>query len=213
MTSNQVLARYAVVVVVEVLALLASLAPIHSRIEKWQVDCFRVGVVTSAAVLLSVVVISLCVFLYPKNQNTTIVNRRIYCYVEIGIWLIYLINIASLASVIARTGGPSVSLYAPLIPIQLSGIIFLHIEKELLVQAKSIAPFLYTLLACLGLLSVHFCSNVYHSLWGFTRDSSVIDYSHSNIWLTIAGMVLAFCLYWLPKQKRLIDAFHNLYPA
>jgi hypothetical protein len=213
MTSNQALARYAVVVVIEVLALLACLVPIFSRMDKWQVDCFHVGAATSVVVLVSVVVISLLVFLCPKNQDKNIVDRRIYCCVEIGIWLIYLINIVSLASVIARTGGPSASLYAPLIPIQLSGIIFLHIEKELLVQAKSIAPLLYTLLACLGLLSVHFLSNAYHNLWGFTRDTTVINYSNSNTWLTIAGMVLAFCLYWLPKQKRLIDTFHKLYPA
>jgi hypothetical protein len=186
---------------------------IASRMDKWQVDCFYVGAATSIAVLVTVVVISLLVFLCPKNQKKNIVNRRICCYVETGIWLIYLINIASLASVIARTGGPSASLYAPLIPIQLSGIIFLHIEKELLVQAKSTAPLLYTLLACLGLLSVHFFPDAFHNLWGFTRDTTVIDYGKSNTWLAIAGMILAFCLYWLPKQKRLIDTFHKLYPA
>jgi hypothetical protein len=213
MSLNQAMARYAVVVAIEMLALLACLAPIVSRIEKWQVDCFRVGLATTIAALVSTVAISLFVFLYPKNQDKNIVNRHIYCSTEIGIWVIYLINVASLASVIARTGGPSASLYAPLIPIQLSGIIFLHIEKELLVKAKSVAPFLYTLLACLGLLSVHFSPNAFYNFWGFERDIAAIDYSSWNTGLTIAGMLLAFGLYWLPKQKHLINTFRKWYPA
>ena len=97
----------------------------------------------------SVVIVFLFVCLHPKNKDKSVLDRRLLCSTEIGIWVIYLINIVSLVSVVARSGGPSASLYAPLIPIQLSGMIFLHIEKELFVEAGAVAPFFYTAVACI----------------------------------------------------------------
>jgi hypothetical protein len=207
------MARFAVVVAIELLALALCFAPLASREAAWQVDCFKVGEVATIAALVTMVLTSFFCFIWPKNKPEDLIDRQLNHFMEAGIVFIYIINAMSLAAIVARTGGPAASLYAPLIPIQLSGIIFLQIEKEILVEETSLIPLFYTLIACAALLSSYWFSGFYYWLLKFKTDKEMFDYSLWNTGLTISGMLLAFFTYWLPKQKKLTETFQKWYPS
>lgn len=213
LTRHQSMARFAVVVAVEMLALAICFAPLASRESIWQVDCFEVGETATIAALVAMAVTSFGCFIWPKNKPEKVIDRQLNTIMEAGIIFIYIINAVSLASIVARTGGPAASLYAPLIPIQLAGIIFLQIEKEILVEESSLMPLLYTLIACAALLSSYWYPGFFYWFWDFKTDQEAFDYSAWNTGLTVAGMLLAFFTYWLPKQKKLTDAFRKWYPS
>ena len=213
LTRHQSMARFAVVVGIEILALLVCFAPLASRETAWQIDCFAVGEIAMIVALATMVLTSFLCFIWPKNKPEDVIDRQLNQFMEAGIVFIYIINAVSLASIVARTGGPAASLYAPLIPIQLSGIIFLQIEKEILVEDTSLTPLFYTLIACAALLSSYWVPSFYYWLWGFKPNQKVFNYSSWNTGLTVSGMLLAFLTYWLPKQKKLTEAFQRWYPS
>ena len=209
----QAMARFAVVSLTEILALAACYVPLFEAREPWQRDCIRLGLFASFGAVLTIAIVA-CVFGLiprPKDKPADVLARQLSLLLEGGILGMYLLNMAILVCVIIRTGGPSSSLYAPLVPIQLSGMLFLQIQKELLVNEPPIVPVVCTLIACLAMGMTYLSPGFIWSWLRFTKDG-IFDFKGWNTALTIAGMLLAFLAYWMPKQKKLTDEFERIYP-
>jgi|ERR1700687_1738130 len=211
---SQSLARFAVVSVIEIFALALCYAPLFGGKENWQLDCIRLGIGATILALLIIVAVLIAFSLHPKPKEkpSEVLARQLNRWLEGGILTIYLLNIVVLECVIIRTGGPSASLYAPLIPIQLSGIIFLQIQKELLVENRGLFPFVCTLFACCAMLIGYWAPIPISTFLRFSKGGEMVDSRGWNTILTIAGMLLAFFAYWVPKQRILTERFARAYP-
>ncbi len=62
---------------------------------------------------------------------------------ELAIAFAFFLNTVALALAMARTGGPSCSTYGQMIPMQLSGMLLLALQKETFTSDRSLRPIIY----------------------------------------------------------------------
>lgn len=148
---------------------------------------------------------------HTSDEETFIHN------LEWGIITTYILNIAFLLLVIARTGGPTSSLYGTLIPIQLSAMLFLQLEKDRLAGTSSLGfAVFYFIIGLIGYLAAYFLQSRIRS-WKvfFQPDPSPIDYAVANArWtagLTVGAMLLSFLTYVIPTDEHVISKIRSLY--
>ena len=105
MTRELALARFGVVVFIEICALITCFLPLARCKSQWQKDCRVVGTVAAIFMLILCVLVFIAASLIPRtsHEETFIHN------LEWGIITTYILNIAFLLLVIARTGGQLVA--------------------------------------------------------------------------------------------------------
>jgi hypothetical protein len=207
-------ARFAVVVIIEVFALVMCFLPLIRPKDQWQKDCLRFGRVAAILALIVCVLDFAAYNLAPRSWDEASVSL----FPEIGIVAIYILNVAILTLVIARTGGPTSSLYGTLIPIQLSAMLFLQFQKDRLIGKGSVgaAPFYYVLIAMVGYLAAYYLQRRVVS-WTtlFTPDPNQVDYARLNApWaasLTIVAMLLSFATYVAPSDEHFAAKIRSWY--
>lgn len=197
--------RFAVVALVELIALGICYLPLRRREEQWQIDCRKIGTRACITVLVWIVLELVVIILGMQHLG----NVAAIWLIEYGIALIYLLNVVSLMLVIARTGGPATSLYGTLIPIQLSAMLFLQLERGIGFSV------LYAVIGTAGYLAAHYLKARISALKVFAPDPPNVDLVKQNaswaVALTVGAMVLSFVTYIVPADKRLVSFVNQWY--
>lgn len=209
-------ARFGVVVFIEIAALIICFLPLVHATDQWQKDCRTVGIIASVIALVFCSIVSSGAGIAPRTTDE-IKIKRLSRRLEFCIITTYILNVLFLFLVIARTGGPTNSLYGTLIPIQLSAILFLQLQKDRIVRKASlgIAAFYFAvgIIGYVAALLLH----PYISAWSFlfAPDPSPVNYAHVNApWaatLTVLGMGLSFLTYAIPADERFILRIQKWY--
>lgn len=208
-------ARFGVVVIVEIFALLICFLPLVGTAHQWQRDCQAIGA-KAAIVTVSVCALVLALAsLVPRPRDEGKFVRRL----EWGIITTYILNVLFLLLVIARTGGPTSSLYGTLIPIQLSAMLFLQLEKDRFAEkpSRGLAVF-YLAIGLMGYLASYRLRTQIGS-WRllYVPDPSPVDYAATNApWtaaLTVLAMLLSFLTYVVPSNERLLSKIRSSFAA
>jgi hypothetical protein len=91
----------------------------------WQNDCLIIACVLAAVTLVLLVTFVLSsIFEWPPGVP------------EVSILLTFIVNIVSFSLAMERTGGPSNSFFAQLIPMQLSGILILEQQRAMMTSRR-----------------------------------------------------------------------------
>jgi hypothetical protein len=210
---SQSLARFSMVALAEVLAFLIFLVPVRvgsGRRSPWSQDCFRYGICTALTVGMILVT-------YFALASALIPEKAVPRWTEIVIGAVYLVNTIGLFRAIVRTGGPSRSLYANLVPVQLAGFLLLEQQKESLMSTTNTGNhpqhlvFLFAVVAIAAWIGSALASD--YKPGNTPNTDELPDFS---FWITvecIAGMVLTLVGYFLPRQPWftaiLIGAFRR----
>lgn len=197
--------------------------PIWKRDSAWKQDCFRFGLLTIMVTTVGCLAIVSTRFLTPLNLNIKGRLRFLnswcrgyrLCWAELAISFLYVSNVLCLALIISRSGGLQASLYAPLLPMQFSAMLFLQIYKDQLRSEElpggnwrhAVA---YLLVAIGSFMVIVAFPDQLRDLGRFQADPKPVDYAAvSASWisgLTIAGMILTYITHWLPQQKGWVEA-------
>lgn len=215
MTEEMASARFAFVYLVEIVALGICMVPLRKRDCPWKTDCFRFGLYTIVAALLVCSLIFSVRWILPAGSLSE--SARIF-WPELGVALLYSLNIGCLLLVISRTGGVQASLYGPLLPMQLSAMLLLQIHKDQIGEQGAVVSwnpaFAYLAMASLAFAAIEIFPAAIKRIARFTDDPLVISYGEINrrwtLTLTLAGMALTFVTYWVP-QLALFDWFKEAY--
>jgi hypothetical protein len=215
LTRELALARFGVVVVIETLALITCFLPLVRAKDQWQKDCRAVGIVAALAMLILCVLVFAVASFAPRSVN----DETFVGNLELSIIATYILNVAFLLLVIARTGGPTSSLYGTLIPIQLSAMLFLQLEKDRLAGKTSLGyAIFYVAIGLVGYLTAYLLRNQIRS-WRFlfAEDPSPVDYAAVNArWtagLTIGAMLLSFLTYAIPTDEHVVSKIRSWYAS
>ena len=212
-TRDIAVARFAAVAVIELLALAVCFLPLLTCPHQWQKDCRKLGTVAAILALAVCLMVLAGATLAPRaTYDATVIK-----YVERGIVSIYLLNVLFLVFVTARTGGPTISLYGTLIPVQLSAMLFMQLQKDKLTnEASTQLATLYVVIALAGYLAAHYLRQRIAS-WPFlfTTDSEAVDYATQSAgwaaWLTVGAMFLSFVTYAVPSDERFVSQVRSWY--
>jgi hypothetical protein len=212
-TRDLAVARFAAVVAIELLALGVCFLPLLKCPQQWQKDCRKVGTVAGFLALLVCLIALVAVSLAPRAAYDGAVVR----FLEWGIVGVYALNVTILVFVTARTGGPTSSLYGTLIPIQLSAMLFMQLEKDRLTGESSVRiAGLYVVFALVGYLLAHYLREPI-ARWRllFVTDPAAVDYAKENAtwaaWLTVGAMFLSFAAYAMPSDERFVKRVRSWY--
>jgi hypothetical protein len=212
-TRELAVARFAAVVFIEILALLICFLPLARASEQWQRDCRSIGIAAS------VITLGFCAFVLalqgatpPKSDEVKVVRL-----LEWGITTTYILNVFFLLLATVRTGGPTSSLYGTLIPVQLSAMLFLQLQKDRLTGKSSV--FTATLYVAIGLagylIAYYWRTQIMSWVPLFTADLAPVDYAEQNApwaaWLTVLAMLLSFATYVVPSDERFISRIRSWY--
>ncbi|MFZ1011242.1 MAG: hypothetical protein WAN65_30665 [Candidatus Sulfotelmatobacter sp.] len=206
-------ARFAAVAIIELVALLICFFPLVRAADQWQKDCRKCGFIALIVALVVGTLMLSIAGLAPRSSNqTTIVHL-----LEAGVIAIYILNVVALSLVTARSGGPTSSLYGTLIPIQLSAMLFLQLQKDRLTGEASVdSAIYYAVIGIGGYLAAHYLKPRL-STWKilFTADPSEVDYAAKNAswaaWLTVGAMALSFATYAVPSNEHFVSQIRSWY--
>lgn len=200
-SNEQSLARFAAVCIIEIFAFLLIFIPVTGK-SQWEEDCRKIQLFTVVVILFFFLVIFLYNALLPRENKKEKIRR----ITEIGILGVYFFNIICLSFIVVRTGGPVISLYAPLIPIQLSAILFLQIDQDRNLKKISKNIFIYAGLAIAALLFTHFVPQIFATIAKFNLENKSKFLNINSLWnigITISGIILALLTYWLRLSDRI----------
>jgi hypothetical protein len=170
----------------------------------WQHDCFYgalvFGGISSILLALPLALVRLC----PIRAKIP----------ELLIWAIFGINTIFFSLGMARTGGPSHSFFSRLVPIQLSGILLLQLQKVMITRIKANiwtfgAGATFSIIT--WLVVVLFPTPIVQIVgWGkFSAEPSLESFASFAV--TVLFVLFA---YWLPLQPWFIDFIsRNLHVA
>lgn len=212
-TRDLAVARFAAVVAIELFALGVCFLPLLKCPQQWQKDCRKLGTLAGFLALIVCLIVLVGASLAPREAYDAAVVR----FLEWGIVGVYILNVTILVFVTARTGGPTSSLYGTLIPIQLSAMLFMQLEKDRLIRESSIGiAALYVVFALVGYLLAHYLQKPIAS-WNlvFISDPATVDYAKENAtwaaWLTVGAMFLSFAAYAMPTDERFVNKVRSWY--
>jgi len=215
LSRHQAMARFAAISAIELAALGTCLLPLWSRQKSWQADCLEIGIVTTILALVIITVACIVAFAVPKNRAPEQLDASLDRVFETAIVTLYLLNLGSLSLVIARTGGPGQSLFGPLIPILLSVILLLQVQRDRWGGAVSRMALLYTAVAagCV-FVSYRFQAPLAEFVTSATESASdlLAGTRGWHAFLTIAGMLLAYLSYLLPQHEGVQNRLREWYP-
>ena len=212
-TRDLAVARFAAVVAIELLALAVCFLPLLKCPQQWQKDCRKLGTAAGFLALIVCVIALVSANLAPRASY----DAAVILFLEWGIVGIYVLNVTILVFVTARTGGPTSSLYGTLIPIQLSAMLFMQLEKDRLTGESSVGlAALYVIFALAGYLVAHYLKDRIAS-WKimFAGDPATVDYAKENAtwaaWLTVGAMFLSFAAYVVPTDDGFVQRVRSWY--
>jgi hypothetical protein len=219
MSREQALARLTAIGLIESVAFLVCFAPLlvtdHREFSwpavSWRFDCACVGAVSAVVAVLLIFSSLAWAVWQPWHEES---GERITAVLEKIVAFIYFWNVLSLSIAIARTGGPTISLYGPLIAIQLSVMLLLELQKESVTKKRSeYARWYFTagFLAWLLLAFVHRTAPALY-LWRANEadDNLALAQATPAFLLTTVGMILGYLTYELPKWESLQNRFAKL---
>ncbi len=214
-TIHQSMARFAAVALIELIALGLCLFPLIPFQQSWRRDCFVVGLATTIAALGVIAVVSIVAFGWPKSKKDTTSPVAMGKILEVGIVVLYVLNIVSLSLVISLSGGVHGSFYAPLIPIQLSVMLFLEVQREAWTSRRPAFAGVVATLAIFALVIVHFKSDTIGGWVSFTDAAknavSVAEMKEWHLGLIAGGMILTYLTYWLPQNQSVQKKLEEWY--
>jgi hypothetical protein len=140
LTNDQAMDRLSIVSLIQILGILITLGLLglsHAMVNggRWRIFCWWVGIGTSLGTIALLLIAHSTIRVRGPNWS-----ERIIQFVFIG-------NTVALALGMARTGGASSSVFSQTIPIQLSGMLLLELQKERLTSSKTQAYWWYALIA------------------------------------------------------------------
>lgn len=211
----QAMVRFGAISSIELAALAICLLPLLSRQKPWQADCLGVGIATTIVALVIITVACIVAFALPKNRAAEQLDASLDRVFESAIVTLYVLNLVSLCLVIARTGGPGQSLFGPLIPILLSVILLLQVQRDRWCGAVSLMALLYTAVAAGGVfVSYRFQAPLAGLVTSATESASdlLVGTRGWHAFLTISGMILAYLSYLVPEHQGVQAKLKEWYP-
>lgn len=215
LSRHQAMIRFAAISAIEIAALGVCLLPLWSRQTPWQADCLEIGVVTTIVALGIIAVACIVAFAVPKNREAVLIDASLDRVFEVAIVILYLLNLGSLSLVIARTGGPAQSLFGPLIPILLSVILLLQVQRDRWGGGVSRIALVYTGVATGGVFaSYRFQASLAAFVTSATEPANdlLVGTRGWHAFLTISGMLLAYLSYLLPQHEGIQAKLKEWYP-
>jgi hypothetical protein len=209
-TRELALARFAIATGTEFCAVGICFLPLLSGEDAWKADCRRIGLFALFAAFGFVAAGIAILGLFPRKRH----ERRALQLLEALLSGVYIFNVVILALITARTGGATASPYGTLIPIQLSAVLFMQLEKDRLTGDSSVGlSSIYVSIALLGYLFGHYGGAYVYAMPMFTRDSNAVSYAKTNAsfaaWLTVGAMVLSYFTYAIPASKKFGEFVEN----
>jgi hypothetical protein len=105
----------------------------------WQRSCLLFGLLAAlGAVLLLIMLLYAAKRRFKDPPDSFDVRKT-----ELAITFAFVLNTVALALAMARTGGPSCSTYGQMIPMQLSGMLLLALQKETFTSDRSFRSIIY----------------------------------------------------------------------
>lgn len=175
--------------------------------DAWQKDCGWIAVILGLGTFI--VLAGTQIWIFPWQKDTVWAAKT----AEFLISVAFLVNTVACSLAIARTGGPVTSLFGPLIPIQLSGILVLKQQKENSVEKLSKMPWIYAAISITLWLLPHWLWRGIDSLFKWTFEPINVSgrYSTSAAFLTAVGMAFTAAAYFLPTTERFRNFASSLY--
>jgi hypothetical protein len=137
LTKAEARARIGLVFGLELVGIAIIMIPLISQgmaTKGWQRDCLLIGGIAGG---VSVVILSLThVVMGIRGINVTLTEGII--------GVIFVVNTIAFAVAMARTGGPSCSVFGQIIPLQLSGMLLFEQQKEKMTSQHTYAAVFYT---------------------------------------------------------------------
>jgi hypothetical protein len=216
LTLDQALARLSVVLFIELVGFLATLLLVKygpgwfslTSEAEWQRDCLQGIYFFGGASLITLIVVMVSCIILPRVPN---IPERIVSFIpkltEGMIWLVFGMNTVFFTLGMARTGGPSQSFFAQLVPIQLSGILVLQQQKVMISEAKAtiwtFATFAtFSILAWLVVVS--YPAHVIRIVgWNKLIIESNLEtfFVFATTALFVLSVAVTVLAYWLPLQR------------
>jgi hypothetical protein len=219
MSREQALARLAAIGLIESVAFLVCFAPLlvtdHREFAlpavSWRFDCACVGAMSAVVAVLLIFSSLVWAVWQPWHEES---GKRITTTLERIVAFIYFWNVLSLSVAIARTGGPTTSLYGPLIAIQLSVMLLLELQKESVTKKRSEYARWYFAAGFVAWLLLAFLHEVAPALYlwraNVADENLALAQSTPAFLLTTVGMILGYLTYELPKWESLQNRFARL---
>jgi len=203
--------RFARVLLIQILGAVTIQLLLRTSGAAWQTDCLSIADAVTC-VTLGLLVMLVLILLMPTLVKLT----------EPLIVFTFLVNTLACCVALARTGGPVNSLFGPLIPIQLSGVLVLEQQKEAQTKKPSRVPWGYAAISILLWLAAHFGAEqinaVFH--WKSSGQGQLTgSYATEAALLTAIGMLFTAMTYLMPRwswyrnfASKLIrdDSTHNV---
>jgi hypothetical protein len=173
----------------------------------WQRDCSWIAGLLGIGTLA--VLAGTQIWIFP-NLKTTAEAARI---AEALISAAFVVNTVACSLAVARTGGPVTSLFGPLIPIQLSGILLLKQQKENTSEKIFKMPWIYAAISITLWLLSHWLWQNIDAFFKWTFEPIKISgrYSTSAAFLTAIGMAFTAAAYILPTTEWFRNFATRLY--
>lgn len=204
LTQPQAEARFAAVAVGEILVFLAFLTPLlypffrGKRLDGWRHDCIYIGLATAAVVML----VAVLAFAVPRLLPVFGIDAATVTAIEATIFVVYVINVLGLTAAVGRTGGPRKSLFAPLIPAQMSAVLILELQREEVdVGARPAWVYGYLAVAAVAICVAYYWSDRIKAYSTWKDDTEDPRFGGWIVTFMIVGMGVSFLGYWLPTQE------------
>jgi len=105
----------------------------------WQRSCLLFGLLAALGAALLLIMLLYAAKRRFKDPPSSFDVRK----TELAITFVFVLNTVALALAMARTGGPSCSTYGQMIPMQLSGMLLLALQKETFTSDRSFRSIIY----------------------------------------------------------------------
>jgi hypothetical protein len=202
--NSRAIARLSVVSGIQLLGVLIIALPLWraGRFQAgWQTDCLWIAVIVGGGTLGVLFAIQALVFpwLETSAKAARIAERLIPAT--------FVLNTIACFLAVARTGGPVNSIFGPLIPIQLSGILVLEQQKEKIPNKLSRLPWVYAGVSITLWLIAHCFWPQVNSVFNWTFKPVQLTglYATSAAVVTAIGMGFTATAYFLPTSRWFRD--------
>lgn len=194
-------ARLSLLFGVELAAFAVCFGPLLRLDTPWKWDCFFIGLasVLGAGGLFAIAFAIRSGFPWQETNRD-----RLAFLLEAVILALYAWNTLCLAVAVIRTGGPTTSLYAPLIAIQMTVMLLLEAQKLEVTQQKSLHGALYVVIALLTWAVLGY-AHEHHWAFSFRADPAGFDLRAAQtqpaFLLAGLGMIFGYLGYDLPRRN------------